>query len=232
MFDDFGKTSARESRRRLGGSFLLACAVCGVGSIAAVRATATVQAKQAEPDEWLILPRSLRPAVKDAPPPTPKQPKGPITHSERTRPPRPHVDPAPRTPPPLVNDEGESSNTDELLLGGVSTPPAPPPALPPAPPPQDLRVVPPVDTGNNHYDKLQYPVAAERRGIQGTVTVAFDVSESGAVVNPRILLGPKELHGAVLKAAAGWRFKPALQAGKPVRYLGMTRRVVFRLEDA
>jgi len=93
-------------------------------------------------------------------------------------------------------------------------------------------VVKPVDSAGNHYDRLKYPPAAQRKGIEGTVIVMFDLTEQGTVSNAHIVSGPAELHETVLRAAESWRFTPAMQDGKPIRYKGMTKRVVFRLEDA
>ena len=55
----------------------------------------------------------------------------------------------------------------------------------------------PVDTGKN--EKPKYSAAAKRKGVEGTVVVAFEVLEDGSVANPQILSGPP--HSPAMTAA-------------------------------
>ena len=75
----------------------------------------------------------------------------------------------------------------------------------------------------------KYPVTAQRKDIEGTVVVTFDVLEDGSVTNVKAVTGPPELFESVIRAVESWRFRPALRGGKPVRY-SMTKAVTFRLE--
>ena len=83
---------------------------------------------------------------------------------------------------------------------------------------QALRVV-----GHPHRPELigkpvqQYPKAAQRVGIQGTVIVEVVIDTEGCVRRPRILKGvPLGLDGAALAAVRSWTFQPATMDGRPV----------------
>ncbi len=151
------------------------------------------------------------------PPPPPPVPQ---TAAPKTTP-RPRVKRPELAPPDKISDEklkesdkplaaaGESGPTDGFLNGspggtgtGVAAPPPPPP-----PPSKVEPLVAPVDIGHN--EKPRYSAAAKRKGVEGTVVVAFDVLEDGSVANPQILSGPPELQECVLKAVPSWRFSPA-----------------------
>lgn len=74
----------------------------------------------------------------------------------------------------------------------------------------------------------QYPRRAALAGTEGWVKVAFTVTESGAVVDPRIMEAqpPRVFEQAVLRAIVKWKFRPQTRAdGTPVRV-----RAVQRLE--
>ena len=62
----------------------------------------------------------------------------------------------------------------------------------------------------------QYPEAARRAGIEGTVFVSVELDKEGNVTAAVVLKGPSELHAAALEAARSTRFKPARQNDKPV----------------
>jgi len=62
----------------------------------------------------------------------------------------------------------------------------------------------------------EYPKAARRAGIEGTVIVRALVSKKGEVEKAEVLKGPKELHDAAIKAAIATKFKPARQNDMPV----------------
>jgi len=59
-----------------------------------------------------------------------------------------------------------------------------------------------------HNPPPSYPLAARRRGIQGTVLVQIEVSEDGSVVACQVLesSGAALLDGAAIAAARKWRF--------------------------
>lgn len=83
---------------------------------------------------------------------------------------------------------------------------------------QALRVV-----GHPHRPELigkpvhQYPQAARKARIQGTVIVEVVIDTEGCVRRPRILKGlPMGLDGAALSAVRSWTFQPATIEGRPV----------------
>lgn len=228
MLDDFRKSStATQSRQRFGTSFMMSLAICGAGSAAIVHATAGVHQKaeeKLEQVEFAPPPEAAPPEV--APPPEPPKPKPAKVKKQKLE--------VPKELSKEILKESDSALADAGDVGpvdGAGTAPAVE-APPPPPPKKAGPVVKPVDSGSNRYDRLKYPPAAQRKGIEGAVVVMFDVMENGTVANAHIVSGPAEFHETVLKAAATWRFTPAMQDGKPIRYKGMNKRVVFRLEDA
>jgi len=227
MLDDFRKSStATSSRRRFGTSFMMSIALVGAGGAAAVHATTGIKQKEEEKLEQVEFAPPPEPPPVEAPPPQ-EAPK-----------PKPKIKKAPKLEVPKELSKEVLKESDAQLaeagdVGPVDANANGEPAPPPPPPPKKAGpVVKPVDSGSNRYDRLKYPPAAQRKGIEGAVIVMFDVMENGAVANAHIVSGPAEFHETVLKAAASWRFTPAKQDGKPIRYKGMTKRVVFRLEDA
>lgn len=78
--------------------------------------------------------------------------------------------------------------------------------------------------------RVKYPTLARRKSIEGKVVASFVVLEDGTVTDVKAVSGPPELCESVLRAVRAWRFTPAHQGGKPIRY-SVTRTIVFRLED-
>jgi protein TonB len=64
-----------------------------------------------------------------------------------------------------------------------------------------------------------YPIRARRRGIEGTVTVTFEVDEQGNVANLRIVeaVPPNIFEKSVLQCVSRWRYKPGTIEGVAVR---------------
>lgn len=232
MFDDFAKeTSSADARKRLRGSILGAALAYTLGGAALVAATATARVVVVEEDLEQVTFR---------PPPEPeRKPEPPKVEAapspEKSRPPvkRPPLQPPDRVPldKPKESDAelaaADGAGPVEGFLdgveGGTGTGRAAPP--PPPPPPKPGKVTPPKELDN---PQPKYPKAAERKGIEGVVIVSFEVLEDGRCVSPRIESGPAEFHEVVLKAVAGWRYRPAMQDGKKVRKR-TTKRVVFQL---
>lgn len=235
MFDDFCQSpGTRESRARFHRSLVAAVVVYGTGSAAIVGATATIHRIVAEKETQVTFAPPLEPE-----PPPPPPPTAPPRASPRPKARRPELAP----PDKISNEKLRESDkplaaaapggpVDGFLdgtLGGTGTgtaPAAPPPPPPPAPKAEPL--VPPVDSGRN--EKPMYSAAAKRKGIEGTVVVAFDVLEDGTVADPRILSGPAELQECVLRALSSWHFIAARRGSEKVRF-HMKRSIVFRLED-
>jgi protein TonB len=236
MFDDFCPSAdTRDSRVRFGRSMAAAVLLYGSTSAAIVGATATAH-RIVEEKETQV---QFAPPPEPAPPP-PSPP--PVVAAPKSSP-RPRVKRPELAPPDKISDEklresdkplvaaGASGPVDGFLdgvAGGTGTAPAAAPPPPPPPPPKIEPLVAPVDAGHN--ERPRYSVAARRKGIQGTVVVAFDVLEDGSVGNPRILSGPAELQDCVLRAVSSWRFVPAHRGSEKVRFR-KTQSIVFHLDD-
>ncbi|MEM8771714.1 MAG: TonB family protein [Pseudomonadota bacterium] len=77
-----------------------------------------------------------------------------------------------------------------------------------------------------------YPERCRNRNAQGTVVVQFDVGADGTVQNVTILESADAcLNRAVIKAVSGWKYPPAMAAGKAAPRRGVTERFSFTLTD-
>ncbi len=67
--------------------------------------------------------------------------------------------------------------------------------------------------------KLEYPRAAVEAGIEGKVRLKVMVTESGTVAEVTVAQssGDRRLDSAAIDFVKGWRYKPAVQDGKPRR---------------
>jgi TonB family protein len=63
----------------------------------------------------------------------------------------------------------------------------------------------------------RYPVAAQKKGIQGSCKVRFFIDQEGVPYKVKIEECPKVFHDAATKAALRWRFEPVEADGKPTR---------------
>lgn len=81
-------------------------------------------------------------------------------------------------------------------------------------------------------DYLEYPEAAKKKGVEGTVYVSFAVDEDGKVYAPRIMRDIGEGCGleAMRIVQNMPRWEPALQDGKPVM-VELTLPVKFSIKD-
>jgi TonB family protein len=80
-----------------------------------------------------------------------------------------------------------------------------------------------------------YPITAEREGIEGTLLVKFDVNPEGLVENARIVeatdnRAQEALSGSALMAASRAVYSPAVRKGKAVWSKGLTQRYTFNVE--
>jgi protein TonB len=210
--------------------------IYGVSSAAIVGATATVHAIVQEKETQV----EFAPPPEPAPPPPPvPPPPAPPEAAPRPRAKRPEL-----APPTKISDEQLKESSKPLSAtnaegpvdgfldgapGGKGTAAAVVAPPPPPPPPKAEPLVAPVEMAQN--GKPRYPPAAKRKGIEGTVVVAFEVLEDGTVASPRIVSGPEELHDCVLRVVASWRFQPAHRGPEKVRFR-MKKSIVFRLEDS
>ena len=75
-----------------------------------------------------------------------------------------------------------------------------------------------------------YPAALKAEGIGGLVTVHYDVTPQGRVVNARVVASePLGLFdAAALQAVGSWRFKPQVRAGEAEAALSIVSTLEFR----
>lgn len=157
---------------------------------------------------------------KKPPPPEEPPPPTPTTAPKMTQPDvqQPKMD-MPRIDVPL-NIAGQP------YLGDFSAEPAPAPSPAPVQPgPQmDDEVVPLVRIPPN------YPRVAQRRGIEGVVTVAFTITRDGRVKDPVVVSANPEnvFDNAAMTAILKWKFKPKVVDGEPVERRA-TQEIEFKL---
>lgn len=78
-----------------------------------------------------------------------------------------------------------------------------------------------------------YPPSARARGIEGWVTVRFDVGPDGSTRNIQVVAARPEgvFDRATERAVAGWKYSPKIQDGKRVERKGLEVRLEFSLES-
>ena len=80
----------------------------------------------------------------------------------------------------------------------------------------------------------QYPRRATQRGIEGWVLVEYTITETGAVVDPRVIDAepPGIFNRAALRTIVKWKYKPRIVGGKAVPRFNHQHSIVFELEDS
>lgn len=156
---------------------------------------------------------------KKPPPPEEPPPPTPTTAPKMTQPDvqQPQMD-MPKIDIPL-NIAGQP------YLGDFSAEPAPSPSPTPVQGPQmDDEVVPLVRIPPN------YPRVAQRRGIEGVVTVVFTITRDGRVKDPEVVSASPEnvFDNAAKTAILKWKFKPKVVDGEPVERRA-TQEIEFKL---
>ena len=77
-----------------------------------------------------------------------------------------------------------------------------------------------------------YPESCQPHGAEGTVTVQFDVTPEGNVVNVQILDSAHRCFDrTVRKTVLKWKYAPATRDGRAVMRYGVTEVIRFNLED-
>ena len=79
-----------------------------------------------------------------------------------------------------------------------------------------------------------YPPDARSAAIEGQVTVRYDVSVEGAVMNARVVEAEPEgvFDRAALEAVAQWRFRPPVVDGRNVVLRDRVSTLEFRLDES
>ncbi len=106
---------------------------------------------------------------------------------------------------------------EDTLPGAVSGIIASQPPLPTIAPPQRVRVSQGVSQ-SLLIKKVQpeYPEAARRNYIQGTVVLRAEIDREGNIQDLAVVSGDPELAPAALKAVRQWKYKPYFLQGRPV----------------
>jgi protein TonB len=79
----------------------------------------------------------------------------------------------------------------------------------------------------------EYPQRASSRGIEGWVQVQFTITETGTVINAKVVASdpPNIFDDAAIKAILRWRYNPMVEEGKAVSRPGMQTILRFNLEN-
>lgn len=128
--------------------------------------------------------------------------------------------PASEAPSAPTADAAVSQPVEGMLAGDEGVPSAAPKPAP--------TLIASKDLPGNQFPP--YPRSAQRRGVTGSVVVAFDVLPDGKVANATIVEGAEEFHDTVLKTAVTWRFQPATLGGRPV-VQRRSKMIEFNLDD-
>jgi protein TonB len=164
-------------------------------------------------DAVQVIVRNIDVAVIEPPPDETKPP-----------PPPPPVErePPPFVPPPDISIDVPQAAPAPTAITTQSQAPTPPAAPLPTSPPKAL---------NSHaVTERDYPPISIRLNEEGRVTVRYLVDAEGNVQDVQITQGSGKarLDAAAIPIVKRWRFKPALQEGKPVP-MWVSAVVVFRL---
>jgi protein TonB len=81
-----------------------------------------------------------------------------------------------------------------------------------------------------HEVAPEYPEAARRAGVQGTVVLDATVSAEGAVTQVQVVSGPEALSVAAVDAVRWWRYEPYVVNGQPA-IVETTLSINFRLAN-
>lgn len=139
--------------------------------------------------------------------------------------PMPKTVKAPTTPPPEQIAASEPNN--QFAIGPIV-------------PKSELIVDTHVGQGNtNHLARPviridpNYPADAARDGIEGWVTLSFDLTPQGSVTNINVIEAqPKRTFNREAKRAlAKWKYQPKLENGVPVAQSGLQVMLTFALEQ-
>ncbi|MDA9905238.1 TonB family protein [Hyphomicrobiales bacterium] len=78
----------------------------------------------------------------------------------------------------------------------------------------------------------QYPRRATQRGIEGWVLLEFTVTETGAVINERVVDAdpPGIFNRSALAMIKKWKYKPKIKKGKAVQLEGVRHSIIYELE--
>lgn len=147
--------------------------------------------------------------------------------------------PDPQAPSPVAPPPSPTPNLPAPQPIVSVVPPGPPTSSPPAPQPvvkvspqeAPATLTPPVATTSHAVTAIDYPPASMRMQEEGKVLITYLVKEDGSVggCNVTTSSGKSLLDDAACAMVRRhWRFKPAMQNGKPVAKF-LTAEVIFKL---
>jgi protein TonB len=177
----------------------------------------------------LVSPSVPEPPVAPTPPdpPKPKEPPKPQPIQKPVPVPRP-LPVAERSPEPVQEDVAAP------VAAAPVAPPPPAPAAAPAPQPAAEPVVEPPQYKAAYLSnpRPQYPLAARRRGIEGTVLIRAEISTAGECLRAEIRKGSgyEMLDHAALEAVKKWRFVPAKRGSQAI-VAWVEVPITFKLEE-
>jgi protein TonB len=178
-------------------------------------------------DDDMILITKIMPPTPPPPPrlgpehlkPVENLSAAPVVAPDTIAPEPPAGDPPAPSIPGIIGGDPES----------LSTVLAPPPVVRPAAPPPPVRPGGAVRTPLKVHDVSPvYPPIAMQAHIQGIVIIEATISESGEVLNARVLRSVPLLDQAAIDAVRQWRYQPSMLNGAPVPVI-MTVTVNFTL---
>ncbi len=166
---------------------------------------------------------------KYTPPPPPKKQKKQIVRKLTKKVPLP--DPTPDEPEPIIEPEPEPEPEPidpdvEILIGNPEPPPLTGPLMPGIGGVTEPELIP-----ETRMDP-EYPELARRARIEGKVILQVIVQKDGTIGDLSVLSEPAANLGfsdAALAAVEQWRYRPAMQNGRPVDVF-ITVVVTFALE--
>ena len=80
----------------------------------------------------------------------------------------------------------------------------------------------------------QYPREAITKGIEGWVLLEFTVTQTGAVINPKVIDAdpPRIFNESALRVIKKWKYKPKIENGKAIQQKGIQHVITYEFEKA
>jgi len=150
------------------------------------------------------------------------------SQTKETKPQRPEVTEAPPAPPAPQSDNNDFADTNlSVTLPDVSNNVA-----------VDVGGI-GIGTGDGEYLPIvkiapSYPIAAMSKGLEGTCTVEYTVTTTGATKDISIVPGecPRVFARASIQAAKKFKYKPRQEDGKTIEVPNVRNMFIFELDKA
>ena len=185
-----------------------------VAAPASAPPTSAPQATSSPPGESMAPP-AREPSISSLPPETQPLPTSePIRRpvpTPTTKAPIAAPRPQPSPPAPTTNLTPEPTPTPTPEPSATMPPDAPPPTT--VPPHVPVFTKPELESA----PECEYPSAALRGRVEGTVMLDVLIDESGRVSDPRVLSGPAALTEGAIRCMQERRYRPATRDGVPIR---------------